>query len=460
MLNIAQRDRGKTTVFILPLLAMHDEYDERARRHGLSCERWSCNSPRLINQPPQILLVAAEQCMGEAIKCYLRMLHHLSRLARTVIDEAHLLKKHEHFRPCLNLLEFLGSIPVPIIIMTATWPQSLERELFLKIGRSSFRVLRQSTHRPEIQQRLVLIEDAKDNQALNASVTSKIQALIPDLDEKDRMLLFCLSHNDCDTMAQSLGWMPYHSHISLEQRAQSMHMWKSGQVQGLACTSMLNCCLDYPHVRYVYHLNLPRDAVDYGQAIGRCARDGNMGTAITYYRPRSQPPRPDGEDLFGRSVIVQMVKEPNTCRNVLLGQFLDGHGLPCFSLPNSALCDSCERMTAISGSRIQGEALSNLRLDTLFAAAYSQIQGATQLTTEEEFGCQVRNACDVLYKCCVYCWLLGNECITHTFNDCPRASEFSTAYKDWADDLVFPNACCFYCGGPQRVSKDNVHLPC
>jgi superfamily II DNA helicase RecQ len=268
MLNIAQRDRRKTMVFILLLLAMQDKYGERAKRYGLSCERWSWNLPLLINQPPQVLLVAAEQCMGEAIKCYLQTLHHLSRLAQTVVNKAHLLKKHEHFCPCPNLLEFLGGIPIPIIIMTATWPRSLERVLFLKISCSSFHVLCQSTHRPQIWQQLVLIEDVKNNQALNVSVMSKIQALIPDLDEKDWMLLFCLSHNDCDTMAQFLGWMPYHSHISLEQRVQSMQMWKKDQIWGLACLSMLSCCLDYPHVRYVYHLDLPCDAVDYAQAIG------------------------------------------------------------------------------------------------------------------------------------------------------------------------------------------------
>jgi hypothetical protein len=95
-----------------------------------------------------------------------------------------------------------------------------------------------------------------------------------------------------------------------------------------------------------------------------------------YYQPCSQPTQPDGDDLFERFVIVQMAKEPNTCRNVLLGQFLDGHGLPHFLLANSALCNSCERMTAISGSRVQEKTPSNPRLDTLFTAAYSQIQGA------------------------------------------------------------------------------------
>ena len=128
---------------------------------------------------------------------------------------------------------------------------------------------------------------------------------------------------------------------------------------------------------------------------------------------------------------------------------------------SSTLCDSCERTTAASRSRsrTQVEASSSPRLDTLVVAAYSQIQGATQSTAEEEFGRQVRNACDVLYKCCVYCWLLGKECVTHTFDGCPGALEFSKAYEDWADDLVFPNACCFYCGGPQRVSWDGLRIP-
>ena len=75
----------------------------------------------------------------------------------------------------------------------------------------------------------------------------------------------------------------------------------------------------YPHVHYVYHLNLPCDALDYAQVIGRCACNGNMGTAITYYRPRSQSPQPDGDDLFGRFVRVLMAKEPNMCQNILLG---------------------------------------------------------------------------------------------------------------------------------------------
>src|SRR6202035_1104005 len=110
-----------------------------------------------------------------------------------------------------------------------------------------------------------------------------IKAITQEFHHHDRALLFCWSHDECDRMAKYLGWKAYHASVPLDERSQIMKMWVNGEVQGLACTSMLNCCLDYPSVRTVFHLGQPRDVIDYYQAIGRAARNGSPCQSVVYF---------------------------------------------------------------------------------------------------------------------------------------------------------------------------------
>ena len=123
---------GESTVLILPLLAMHDEYRSRATKHGLSCETWTCSSSPASSV--QLLLVAVESCAWEQLKIHVETLICLGRLARIVVDEAHLLHKHASFRPCVDMLEYFGRMPTSILLMTATCPRNLEQTLFAKLG--------------------------------------------------------------------------------------------------------------------------------------------------------------------------------------------------------------------------------------------------------------------------------------------------------------------------------------
>jgi superfamily II DNA helicase RecQ len=169
----------------------------------------------------------------------------------------------------MRTLFFLGLLAISTVLMTATCPRSLEKELFGKLGRKVYQVLRRGTDRPEIAQAMMPIpvregdfEEAVANRVILATCLFK---------DDERALLFCNSRDECDRMGRWLGWRPYHSSVSTEECSEAMKLWKDGAVIGLVCTSMLNCCLDYPHIRYVFHLGPPRDVVDYYQAIGRAA---------------------------------------------------------------------------------------------------------------------------------------------------------------------------------------------
>lgn len=132
-MSTALYDSGATTLLILPLTAMHDEYKCRARRYGLACETWTTSCD--IAMAPQLLLVAVENCAWPELQDHIATLVRLGWLARIIVDEAHLLVKHESFRPCMGMLTFFGTLGVSIVLMTATCPNRLETYLFEKLGR-------------------------------------------------------------------------------------------------------------------------------------------------------------------------------------------------------------------------------------------------------------------------------------------------------------------------------------
>jgi hypothetical protein len=497
MLSIALYDSGQSTVLILPLLAMHDEYRHRARKYGLSCETWT-NSNRHLSS--QIILVAVENCVWDELKDHIASLILMGRLSRIVIDEAHLLHKHASFRPCVDMLEYLGRMPTSILLMTATCPPSLEQSLFAKLGRQVYQVIRRSTDRPEIAQRMV----AMSSKDMEKDVAADIKSITQQFRKQDRALLFCLSHNECDRMAELLDWKPYHASIPLEERARYMKMWRDGEICGLASTSMLNCCLDYPGVRSVFHMRPPRDVIDYCQAIGRAARNGEAGQSIVYFDP-SRLKRPQGEDPYGDCVIYDMLTDNSTCRRLRSAMFLDGSAVTCAMLPAPQLCDVCEGeatrappeggpsrfpshlvsalvklpdtgspTTSVlrpapavsigeSAQNHQAQASNPFRANlsgqpaplATFGNHFAAAQAAMKRVPNpsEESGLIIRNACQALMKSCVHCWAYGVEYHSHELAGCAlhKINEAHPQWKTWRKLLKFPAGCCFFCGCPTTV---------
>lgn len=478
-MSAALYDSGTTTVLILPLAAMHEEYKCRAKRYGLACRTWSMDCD--IATAPQLLLVAVENCLWPELQNHIETLLRLGRLARIVVDEAHLLVKHESFRPCMGMLTFFGTLAISFVLMTATCPSNLERHLFQKVGRKIYRVVRRSTDRPEICQKMIPIR--ANHGDFERAVAENIKSTISFSNKRERALLFCNSRNECDQMAGLLEWKPYHSSVLIEERSEWKKLWEGGSVLGLVCTSMLNCCLDYSDVRYVFHLGSPRDVVDYYQAIGRAARSGGVGEAIVYFNPvlLEKSTGPD-DDLFGKQTIYDMLHDTSLCRRLRPGFFLDNIGVPCAMLPRAQLCDICsvqfmckqpdqgllyipdglappasspdmQRQLALLPDPFKQPAPS-ASFSTHLAAANSCLEvGKAGFTHAEKIGGFIRTAGDNLAKSCVNCWSNGLEYHSHPLHECRwRPLELrSEKWKEWRKTLRFPVGCCFYCGCPQKV---------
>lgn len=271
-----------------------------------------------------------------------------------------------------------------------------------------------------------------------------------------------------------------------------MALWKGGSVFGLVCSSMLNCCLDYPDVRYVFHLGPPRDVVDYYQAIGRLARSGYIGLSIVYFNPAAlRKVMGVWDDLFGQQVIYELLSDTLLCRRLRSGFFLDGIGVPCVMLMHAQLCDICAsqlhcqppdsglhripdyltpgpsfhqlntfKLHKLVGAPMNCTILPDplrqpapLATFTHHFAAANALLSADKANRGEDRGYTIRLACNNLAKSCVNCWCNGFEYHSHNLVECPyRPAGFSSQnWQRWIAAIRLPVGCCFFCGCPQKV---------
>ncbi len=86
-------------------------------------------------------------------------------------------------------------------------------------------------------------------------------------------------------MGLSAGEM--HSDLDQSQRNHVMHEFKNERVNILVATDIVARGIDIDDITLVINFDVPYDAEDYVHRIGRTARAGDSGMAITLYRPKS-----------------------------------------------------------------------------------------------------------------------------------------------------------------------------
>merc|ERR1712105_300415 len=71
-----------------------------------------------------------------------------------------------------------------------------------------------------------------------------------------------------------------------KERTGSLGAFKSAQTRVLVATDVASRGLDIPEVNMVINHNVPRDAVDYIHRVGRTARAGRGGVAVSLVTPQ------------------------------------------------------------------------------------------------------------------------------------------------------------------------------
>jgi Helicase conserved C-terminal domain len=452
-------DQGRSTFWILPLLSMHEQYLLRCKNYGMTCETWS---PRTsVTNPPTNILVTIEQTQGAAFHEYVHKMHSAgSRIARVIVDEAHLTLTHKSFRPVMAALEWLGQQDIQLVLQTATMPPSLEEQLFNAFGVSVYVVCRSKTPRPNISYQVVRCQSEEKLSTLKREY-EKAKGLSP----TNKVMVFCLRKADAEMAAKWLGIRFCHAEMSQDAVSELLGEFRTGVVKAIACTSLLGVALDVSGVSHVFHLDYPRDVLSFAQETGRLGREGDLPKVWSIViAPRGQPKRITKEDLFGAKIIRESIDDTVKCRRLLLQTFLDGSAEPCSMMEGTShFCDNCERLSLILPDRGNGTvnvkpppAIAPFSLQ--LATKHSVLISPPNIPREPHSDKLevIKNSLDILANSCVACWLFqANPSHGHLFKHCTALSPHPYTLGDWRHwrSLVsFPENHCYGCGCPHEVS--------
>jgi ATP-dependent DNA helicase RecQ len=339
---IARHRAGQgVAVVVSPLIAlMHDQVGalEEAGVHAaflnstLSSEDAQRVEREMMSGRLVMLYAAPERVTNPRFLAQLESLHERGLLSLFAIDEAHCVSQwgHDFRSEYLALSTLHERFPsVPRIALTATADDITRADIIERLKLEEARVFISSFDRPNIRYTIVE-KDAKPREQL--------LRFIRDEHEDEAGIVYCQSRKKVEETAawlesEGLKSLPYHAGLdaSVRQRHQDRFLREDGIV--MVATIAFGMGIDKPDVRFVAHLDLPKNIESYYQETGRAGRDGapaeawmTYGLADVVNQRRMIDERPAGEEFKtiqrGKLDALLALAEATDCRRVrLLGYF-------------------------------------------------------------------------------------------------------------------------------------------
>lgn len=328
LLGVAQTGTGKTAAFVLPIL-----------------QRLSAQPTKAISRRPQALILAPTRELaiqiGEAVVAYGQNLHlrhavifggvgqgpqiqksvrgvhilvatpgrlldlvrnghiYLDKLETLVLDEADRMLDMGFIHDIRKIMTLLPE-KRQSVLLSATMPRDIER-----LARN----LLSDPLKVAISPKAVTVERIEQYVYFpnNADKFSQMLAVLEDPD-LSRVIVFTRTKHRANRVAEFLAKNDIaaeaiHGNKSQGARQKALKNFREGETRILVATDIAARGIDIDDISHVINFELPNEPANYVHRIGRTARAGSDGVAISFCSPDERPYLRDIEHLIKRSLI-------------------------------------------------------------------------------------------------------------------------------------------------------------
>ena len=342
--------RDGVGIVVSPLIALMKDQVDALQQYGVRAAVWNSTlsgeqrrevERQLHHNELDLLYLAPEGLLGESMQAHLAR----ASIALFAIDEAHCVSRWGHdFRPEYLQLSALAErfADIPRIALTATADELTRNEIAVQLRMQNARRYVAGFDRPNIAYHINQQIDARD--ALLAFIKNK--------HDGDAGIVYCLSRKRVDDTAawlkaQGINALAYHAGLPAHAREHAHNAFAREDGVVVVATIAFGMGIDKPDVRFVAHLNLPKNIESYYQETGRAGRDGQPANAWMNYdlsdvvKLLQMIDGSDADEEFKRieraktNALLGLCEAAGCRREVMLGYFGETYRAPCDN------CDNC-----------------------------------------------------------------------------------------------------------------------
>lgn len=275
------------TIVISPLIALMKDQVDALRVNGIaaaflnstqSSHEQSQIIKQLENKQLKLLYLAPERLLGndgQFIDFLKRM-----QVSLIAIDEAHCISQWGHdFRPeYLMLARLKQELPeVPVIALTATADKLTQKDILNKLDLKTPQTFLSSFNRANIS---YFVEPKRNSYQRLLDFLTRHQ--------ENSGIIYTLSRQSTEDLSDRLveeGYSakPYHAGLERQVREQHQDLFLKDEVKIIVATIAFGMGIDKSNVRYVVHMDLPKNLESYYQETGRAGRDSLPSDALLFY---------------------------------------------------------------------------------------------------------------------------------------------------------------------------------
>ena len=351
---LARQQAGHgVTVVISPLIAlMHDQVGALHEagvsaaflNSTLSGDEAQQIERRLLRGDMTLLYAAPERVTTPRFLAQMDSLQERGLLSLFAIDEAHCVSQWGHdFRPEYRALTVLHEryASVPRIALTATADTLTRADILERLQLQEARQFVSSFDRPNI--RYTIVEKREATQQLLRFISNEHMG--------DAGIVYCQSRKRVEEIAnllcdEGIAALPYHAGLDSKVRQANQDQFLRSEGIVMVATIAFGMGIDRPDVRFVAHLDMPKNIEGYYQETGRAGRDGEPADAWMCYglqdvvnQRRMIDESPAEEEfkqgLRGKLDALLGLAEATDCRRVRLLAYFGEASTPCGN------CDNC-----------------------------------------------------------------------------------------------------------------------